>query len=302
MLFSSLQGCTLLNVSLGDATQPLAERTLSGEGRDKILLLDISGFITSEEQTSLLSAKKKLGTVALMREQLDRARADKDIKALVLRISSPGGGVTASDTLYHELSKFKKEAAIPVLAHFMDVGASGAYYAALAADRITAQPTTVTGSIGVMMLRVDATGLMQKIGLQTVEIASGEKKGMGSPFRRISPEEQKIFQAVVNSLQARFVNTVVERRKLPLATVTKLADGRIYTSQEAQAAGLIDSVLYLDEALELAKKLAQLDRASVVTYYRPGDYRANLYSLSLVNIDTDSLAQPGVSFLYVWWP
>lgn len=302
MLLASLQGCTLLNVSLGDATQPLAERTLSGEGRDKILLLDISGFITSEEQTSLLSAKKKPGTVALMREQLDRARADKDIKALVLRINSPGGGVTASDTLYHELSKFKKEANIPVLAHFMDVGASGAYYAALAADRITAQPTTVTGSIGVMMLRVDATGLMQKIGLQTVEIASGEKKGMGSPFRRISPEEQKIFQAVVNSLQARFVNTVVERRKLPLAAVTKLADGRIYTSQEALAAGLIDAVLYLDEALELAKKLAQLDRASVVTYFRPGDYRANLYSLSLVNIDTDSLAQPGVSFLYLWWP
>ena len=301
-LLSSLYGCTLLNVSLGDATQPLAERVLSGEGRDKILLLDISGFITSEQQSSLFSSQKKPGTVALMREQLDRARADKDIKALVLRISSPGGGVTASDTLYHELRKFKKDTGIPTLAHFMDVGASGAYYAALAADRITAQPTTVTGSIGVMMLRVDATGLMQKIGLQASEITSGDKKGMGSPFRRMSPEEQKIFQAVVNSLQARFVNTVVERRNLSLAAVTKLADGRIYTSQEALDAGLIDNILYLDEALEQAKKAAALDRASVVTYFRPGEYRANLYSLSLVNIDTDGMAQPGVSFLYVWWP
>jgi protease-4 len=301
-LLSSLYGCTLLSVSLGDVTQPLAERVLSGEGRNKILLLDLSGFITSEEQSSLFSAQKKPGTVARMREQLDRARADKDIKALVLRISSPGGGVTASDTLYHELMKFRKDTGIPLLAHFMDVGASGAYYAALAADRITAQPTTVTGSIGVMMLRVDATGLMQKIGLQASEITSGDKKGMGSPFRRISPEERNIFQGMVNSLQARFVNLVAERRNLSLAAVTKLADGRIYTSQEALAAGLIDNILYLDEALEQAKKSAALDRASVVTYFRPGEYRANLYSLSLVNIDTDGMAQPGVSFLYVWWP
>lgn len=302
LLFSSICGCTLLNLSLGDATQPLAERVISGEGSDKVLLLDISGVITSEEQSSLLSAKKKPGTVALLREQLDRARADKNIKAVVLRINSPGGGVTASDTLYHELSTFKQETGIPLLAHFLDVGASGAYYAALAADQITAQPTSITGSIGVMMLRVEATGLMQKIGLQASEITSGEKKSMGSPFHTLSPEERSIFQSMVNSLHARFANIVVERRKLPLATVSKLADGRIYTSQEALAAGLIDQVLYLDETLAQAKKLAKLDRASIVTYFRPGDYRANLYSMSLVNIDTDGMLQPGVSFLYLWWP
>lgn len=302
IILSAVGGCTLLNVSLGDETQPLTERVLSGEGRDKVLLLDISGFITSEEQSSLLGGKKRPGTLALLREELDRARADKNVKALVLRISSPGGGVTASDMLYHELKMFKQDTGVPVLAHFMDLGASGAYYAALAADRITAQPTSVIGSIGVIMLRVDATGLLEKIGLRAVEISSGDKKGMGSPFRPLSPAERNIFQTMVNSLQTRFVNTVVEGRKLSLAAAQKLADGRIYTSQEAQAAGLIDGIAYLDEAIDQARKAAHLERASVVTYFRPGDYRANLYSINLISIDTDGMLRPGIAFLYLWWP
>lgn len=302
MLLSSLSGCTLLKVSLGDETQPLTERVISGEGRDKVLLLDVSGFITSQEGPSVFGAKKPIGLLARVREELDRARADKNVKALLLRINSPGGGVTASDMLYHELKKFKRDTGVKVLAHFMDLGTSGAYYIALAADRITAQPTSVTGSIGVIMFRVDAVGLMQKIGLQTYEISSGDKKGMGSPFRRLSPEERNIFQGMIDSLQGRFVDTVAEGRKLPLDTVKKLADGRIYTSREAQAAGLIDGIGYLDEAIDQVKKLAGLEHASVVTYFRPGEYRANLYSLNLINIDAEGMLPPGMTFLYLWWP
>lgn len=300
MMLSSLSGCTLLKVSLGNETQPLTERVISGEGRDKILLLDISGFITSQEGPTVFGGKKQIGMLARVKEELDRARADRNVKALVLRINSPGGGVTASDMLYHELKQFKQDTGVKVLAHFMDVGTSGAYYLAQAADRITAQPTSVTGSIGVIMFRVDATGLMQKIGVQADEISSGDKKGMGSPFRRISPEERALFQGMIDSLQGRFVSLVAEGRKLPLATVKKLADGRIYTSQEAQAAGLIDGIGYLDDAIDQAKKLAGLERASVVTYFRPGEYRANLYSLSLINIDTEGMLQPGMTFLYLW--
>ncbi len=295
-------GCTFLKVSLTEEVQPLTERVIAGEGRDKILLLDLAGFISSQDGESLLGSRKRPGLLARVREELDRARADRRVKAVVLRINSPGGGVTASDVLYHELKKFKRETGAKLLAHIMDVGASGAYYAALAADRITAQPTSVTGSIGVIMFRLDATGLMQKIGLQSIEISSGDRKGMGSPFRTLEPEEKAIFQHMVDTLDDRFVGIVADERKLPVDAVKKLADGRIYTSAEALDAGLIDGIGYLDDALEQAKKLANLEHASVVTYFRPGEYHANLYSLNLIDIDTSALAQPGMHFLYVWWP
>ncbi len=295
-------GCTFLKVSVTEEVQPLTERVVSGEGRDKILLLDLAGFISSEDRDPLLGGKKQPGLLARVREELDRARADHDVKAVVLRVNSPGGSVTASDVLYHELIKFKKDTGAKILAHIMDIGTSGAYYASLAADRITAQPTSVNGSIGVIMFRLDATGLMQKIGVQSIEISSGERKGMGSPFRTLAPEERAIFQGMIDSLDARFVGIVAQERKLPVDAVKKLADGRIYTSTEAKDAGLIDGIGYLDDALGEARKLANLERASVVTYFRPGEYRANIYSLNLINIDMSALAEPGTHFLYVWWP
>jgi len=293
-------GCTFLKVSLTEEVQPLSEQVVGGSGRDKVLLLDISGFISNRDSDVLPGGGREPGLLARVREALDRAREDRRVKAVVLRINSPGGGVTASDMLYHELRKFKTETGVKIVAHIMDVGTSGAYYAALAADRITAQPTSVTGSIGVIMYRLDATGLMQKIGLQSVEIASGDRKGMGSPFRPVSREEKALFQSLIDSLQGRFVSTVAEARRLAPEKVRQLADGRIYTSKEAEEAGLIDGIGYLDDAIEQAKKMANLANASVVTYFRPGEYRANVYSLNLVNIDMGALAEPG--FLYVWWP
>ena len=295
-------GCTFLKVSLTEEVQPLTEEVIGGSGRDKVLLLDISGFISNRDSDLVSGGGKAPGLLARVREALDRAREDRKVKAVVLRINSPGGGVTASDMLYHELRKFKQETGVKVLAHIMDVGTSGAYYAALAADRITAQPTSVTGSIGVIMYRLDATGLMQKIGLQSVEISSGDRKGMGSPFRPLSPEEKALFQNLIDDLQGRFVDTVADARRLAPEKVRQLADGRVYTSKEAAEAGLIDGVGYLDEAIEQARKMANLERASVVTYFRPGEYRANLYSLNLINLDLGALAEPGARFLYVWWP
>jgi len=300
ILLPALSGC--IKVYLMPEIQPLEERVLSGEGKDKIVLMDIAGVITSEEGSSSLGGVKKPGMLAQMREQLDRARGDRNVKAVVLRINSPGGGVTASDTLYHEIKKFKMETGVKVIAHFLDAGTSGAYYAALASDRITAQPTSITGSIGVIMLRIDATGLMQKIGVQTLEISSGEQKGMGSPFRPVSPEEKKIFQAMIDSLYGRFVGVVADERKMTPERVRQLADGRIYTSQEAKNAGLIDDIGYLDDAFAQARKLANLERATVVTYLRPGEYRPNIYSMNMINIDFGDLAGPGVRLAYLWWP
>ncbi len=302
ILLPALFGCTFFKISLMPEVQPLEEQVLSGEGKDKIVLMDITGVITSEANRSSFGGTKEPGMLAEMREVLDRARKDRNVKAVVLRINSPGGWVTASDTLYHELKKFKNETGVKVIAHILDAGTSGAYYAALSADRITAQPTSITGSIGVIMLRIDATGLMQKIGVQTLEISSGEQKGMGSPFRPISAEEKEIFQSMIDSLYGRFVGVVADERKMAPERVRQLADGRVYTSQEAKDAGLIDDIGYLEDAFTQARKLANLERAKVVTYLRPGEYRSNIYSMNLININLSDLAGPGVRFTYLWWP
>jgi protease IV len=296
----ALSGCTFLKVSLTPEMQPLQEMVLSGEGRDKVLILDLSGMITSERSSSSLTGPSEIGMVPLLREELDKARRDSFVRAVVLRINSPGGGVTASDVLYHEIKKFRQETGIAVIAHFMDTGASGAYYAALAADRITAQPTSVTGSIGVIMWRIDATGLMQKIGVQAVEIASGDRKGMGSPFRQVTPEEMKIFHNVVDSIYERFVGLIVVERRLPRERVLQLADGRIFTSAEAKKEGLIDDVGYLEDAIEAAKRQAHVTQARVITYSRPGELKENIYSR--FSLDLGRMMDPGVQFMYIWWP
>jgi protease-4 len=302
MLLLGVSGCTFLKVNIGEEVQPLTEKVIAGKGRDKLLVLDISGIIMGGETGSPLSDRKKPSLIARVREALDRARQDAHVKAVVLRVNSPGGGVTASDILYHELKTFKQETGVTLVAHIMDVGASGAYYAALAADAITAQPTSVTGSIGVIMYRVDATGLMQKVGIQTVEIASADKKGIGSPFRPLSDDERKIFQGFIDSLYGRFTVLIAEERRMTPDAVKKMADGRIFTSREAQEGGLIDGIGYLEDAIELAKKKAGLTEAKVVTYFRPGEYRTNIYSMNLINIDLGDLADPGAKFLYLWWP
>ncbi len=302
LLIAGLPGCIAVNVSLTPEVQPLVEQKIAGSGKDKILLMDITGFISSEESGSALGGRKGPGMLARVREQLDRARLDQNVKAVVLRINSPGGGVTAADTLYHEIRKFKQERGVKIVAHFLDTGTSGAYYAALAADRITAQPTSITGSIGVIMLHIDATGLMQKIGVQALQISSGPEKGMGSPFRPMTDEERKIFQGTIDSMYGRFVSVVAEGRKLSPERVRQLADGRIYTSQEAKDAGLIDQIGYLDDAFAQARKLAGLEQATIVTYLRPGEYRPNIYAMSLINVDLGDLAAPGVRFGYLWLP
>ena len=149
---------------------------------------------------------------------------------------------------------------------------------ALAADRIIAHPTTVTGSIGVLMLTVNASGLLEKIGVSASYVKSGEFKDMGSPFRALRPEERALFQDLIDRFYARFVELVVRSRKLDEARVRAIADGRVHTGAEALALGLVDRIGYLEDAIEAAKTAAGLTEASVVSYHRPRQYRATIYS------------------------
>ena len=194
-VFLPLAGCITIN--LMPSTGPLKETQVSGTGAAKILMIDLSGVISSRDQESSLGEKPNM--VAEIKEELSRAAEDDKVKAVVLRINSPGGTVAASDILYHEVKAFKEKRKIPVVASIMDVGASGGYYVAAAADRIIAHPASVTGSVGVIMLTVNAQGLLEKIGVQTTAVTSGPRKDMGSPFRPMTPEERAIFQSVIDS-------------------------------------------------------------------------------------------------------
>ncbi|MCE3223805.1 MAG: putative Signal peptide peptidase SppA [Nitrospira sp.] len=300
--------CVTINLPPGPGT--LEEHKVSGTGKDKVLLMDISGVISSDNKDGFYTSPGMLATV---KEELERAGKDERVKAIVLRINSPGGTVTASDIIYHELKTFKAARKIPVIASIMDVGASGGYYIAAAADTVMAHPSSVTGSIGVIMLTVNARGLLEKVGVETNAVTSGPRKDMGSPFRAMLPEERAIFQGVIDGFYQRFLHIVQEGRpSLSGDSIKKLADGRIYSGDQAKASGLVDEIGYLDDAVEVAKKKAGLTEARVVTYRRPGEYQNNIYSrlvaptptlANLTNIDLLSMVRGGSpQFMYLWMP
>jgi len=274
-LFLVLGGC--IHVDLFSGKGALQETTISGEGSDKVLLIDISGTLTTSKDSGIFSEPS---LPARLKEELTKAEKDDHIKAIILRINTPGGTVTSSDILYHELQEFKEKRKVPIISSIMDMGTSGGYYVAMASDYIFAHPSTITGSIGVIMLTLNGQGLLEKIGIQPTAIVSGPKKSMGSPFRAMNDEERAIFQDVIDRLYARFL-TVVEqgRPNVTAAKIRQLADGRIYTADMAKTEGLIDEIGYLDDAIEQAKKSAELSEAQVVTYTRSSHKtHQNIYS------------------------
>lgn len=268
-------GC--IHVDLFSGGKTLQETKISGEGSEKILLIDISGTLSTSKESGIFSEPS---LPARLKEELTKAEKDDHIKAIILRINTPGGTVTSSDILYHELQEFKRKRKLPIITSIMDIGTSGGYYVAMASDYIIAHPSTITGSIGVIMLTLNAQGLLEKVGIQPAAIVSGPKKSMGSPFRAMKDEERAIFQDVIDRLYARFLTVVEEGRpKLSKSKIRELADGRIYTADIAKSKGLIDEIGYLDDAIERSKKNAKLTDAQVVTYTRssPGTHQ-NIYS------------------------
>lgn len=307
-----LAGCSLLTIDFQPKIRPLEEETVEGKGRNKILLLDLSGVLTEELPSfSLTTPPPRVSLLARVREELAKAEKDDHVRALIVRINSPGGTITASDVLYHEILAFKQRKKVPVIAAIMDVGASGGYYAALAADSIVANPTTITGSIGVVMVTINAQGLMQKIGVAPLAIKSGPMKDAGSPFRALTGPELAVFQGIIDDMYGRFVSLIVQSRRLPEERVRALADGRVYTAEQALKLGLVDRIAYLEDVVAMARETAQLDEAKVIMYHRPKEYRANIYSTSTAPSTTaeSTLAQfatalgaAGPRFLYLWWP
>ncbi|MDA8327023.1 MAG: signal peptide peptidase SppA [Nitrospiraceae bacterium] len=314
-LFLMLASCANINLSLFPQAKPLKEKLIEGEGRPKILLLDLDGVISFGEKKTYLGAGSP-SPVEYFSEALRKAEEDKDIAGVIIRINSPGGGVTASDTIYHEIERFKRKKKVPVYAYIMDVGASGGYYAASAADRIIASPTALTGSIGVIAMKLNIEGLMSKVGVREETYKSGPVKDFWSPFRPSTPQEKAMLQGIIESLYGRFTDAVYKSRRKELSRqqVLALADGRIFTADQALKEKLIDREAYLDEAINGLKKSLEIKKARVVTYARPGQFKQTIYSeapgsvrtQNIVNINLISVEgitpEPGVTFMYLWNP
>jgi protease-4 len=298
-------------IDLGGLTgvrRPLDETVVFGTRGPKLLLLEVQGPITDHEQPGLIGGGTE-GTVQRVREQLQRGAAG-DVRGILLRVDSPGGGVAASEVIYRQLRAFKETRGIPIVAHFMGTAASGGYYIAMAADEIRAYPTTVTGSIGVIAVGLNFVGLMEKIGVESQTFTSGDFKDAGSPLRRMRVDEREYMQSIVDDLHARFREVVVAGRPgLGADRVAELADGRVFLASRALEHGLIDGIGDIEESVERLTELAGISGpARVVSYHRPAEWRNNLFTrgpaapsfqLDLTRM-LGPLPSPG--FHYLWIP
>ena len=302
-----LAGC-MIDLSSFTGLKPLEETRVRGDGGPKLVMLEIEGMISDSETRSPLGLTRA-SLVARAREALDLASEDDDVAGLLLRIRSPGGTVAASETLYHEIVRWRDENQKPVVAYMQGLATSGGYYVAMAADRVIAHPTTVTGSIGVIVRGINVSGLMERFGVTDQTLKSGEFKDAGSALRPMRSDEREQLQSVIDDLHGRFVEVVSKGRPaLDDATVQRLSNGRIFTANQALEAGLVDQIGHLDEAIEAAEKLAEIPESRVVVYHRPREYRANIYSraprmpVQVVDIDVLTLTRdwlpPG--FYYLW--
>ena len=213
-------------------------------GGEKVGVIRIEGVITDSRETI---------------EELRRFRDNPSIKAVVLRIDSPGGGVVPSQEIHAELLKARKDGRLKVVASMGNLAASGGYYIAVATDKIVANPGTLTGSIGVIMELANVQGLLEKVGVQSVVIKSGRYKDLASPFRAMSAEDRALLQSVLDDVHDQFIRAVATGRALKVDQVRDLADGRIFTGRQARTAKLVDELGDLQDSIKLAARLVGIE-------------------------------------------
>jgi protease-4 len=273
-------------------------------------VLSISGVIEDRGEESFFRDRPSM--VQEVVSQLRLAEKDRTVRAIVLKIDSPGGTTTASDILYNEILSFKERTGVHVVAVMMNVAASGGYYVALPADYIIAHPTTITGSVGVIFMRPDLTALLEKIGVGVQVSKSGKNKDIGSPFRKATPEEEEIMKEVTAGLGKRFIDLVAKHRKAASGNIEEIATARVYMAADAEKVGLIDGIGYLEQALQTARQMAHLPKNARVVVYRRSYYADdNLYNSTTAQMGHGLfglsglagyglIAKPG--FYYLWSP
>jgi protease-4 len=272
-----LGGFALLLAAGGNSTSTIGplpapswrEQRVSGSGSDRVVIIDVNGVIGAPDDTSLLSNQL---THRQLLSQIRQAADDRLVKAVVLRVNSPGGGVVASSEIHAELRRLR-EAGKMLVVSMADVAASGGYYISTPADRIYANPDTLTGSLGVIVALLNYEDAFEKVGLRQLVYKSGEFKDIGSPSRPATSAENTIFQALVDEAYQGFVDVIVEGRKLPHDEVLRVADGRIYTGRQALNLKLVDKLGGLEDAIAGARELAGLADATIVRYRASDSFR-----------------------------
>ncbi len=240
-----------------------------GGGGDRVAVIFVNGIIADGGDAPSLFGPASLGSRAIM-SQLRQAGKDKSVKAVMVRINSPGGSAAASAAIYEEIARLRKDHEKPVIASMGDTAASGGYYVASAADTIVANRATLTGSIGVIMQSINWSGLAEKYGVTSNTIVSGPYKDGMSPMRAMREEERVLYQALVDDVYNQFVDDVSKgRKKLTRAKVKKLADGRVFTGKQAKKLGLVDEIGNYHDALAIAAKAGGIKgEPNVKTYGR----------------------------------
>jgi protease-4 len=277
----------------------------------KVAIIDLTGLIADAESPGLIMPGEN--PVARFAEALHKAETDSAVKAVILRINSPGGTVTGSDVVYREVQHFKKTTRKPVVVLMEEVAASGGYYVACAADEIIAHPTTVTGSIGVIIQTVNVADGLSRIGIRAESITSGPNKAMGSPLEPMPEQHRALLQELVDEFYSGFKEVVVSARpSLKPDDLEWVTDGRVVTGRKAAEVGLVDRVGDLRDAFAAAKSRANLQKARLVKYHRPIEHVGSAYStapnspaapqinLVQLNLAHGLLSQPG--FYYLWDP
>jgi len=307
-------GCSPRVSLFGDSSRdPLKERVLEGKGSGgKVLALPVSGFISTGDRGIVL---KHPGLVQELTAVLRKASKDKDIKAVVLLVDSPGGTVAGTDMLYREIEAFRSATGAKAVAQAMTVCASGGYFLSLSADEIYATPASLVGSVGTLFISPKVAGLMDKIGVGAEVTKSGSLKDMGSPFRPSTEEEKRLTREMIGQMNALFLKTLDQRRRLSPAARAEVAEAGIYTGVKAVELGLADRVGYPREAFARAKELAGLPAdAKVVVYRRSKIHDDTWYNPSTssregsvpggsaLSLGLDALGVPVEAGFYYLWP
>jgi protease-4 len=292
-----------VDLGLPDMRSPLQETVVLGERGPKIALVEISGVISDTSRSGALGLLSAPSMVAELREALDLAADDSEVGALVLRIESPGGSVAATETLHHEIRRWREQEQRPVVAYLNGIAASGGYYVAMAADRVIAHPATVTGSIGVIMPGLGLSGLMDRFGVTDQTIKSGEYKDVGSPTHPMTAREREHLQGIVDGLYERFVEVVDDGRPgLDHEQTRALADGRLFTARQALDLGLIDAIGYVEDAVTEAERSIGAGESRVIMYERPGRPKENIHSRAPVAPAAQAADLPLAAGFYYLWP
>ncbi len=286
----------------------------------KVAIIEVEGLLSDSRSSGLLSLSQGENTLSLFKEELEHAQRDSSVKAVVLRVNSPGGTVTSADAMYDLVNRFRRKTGKPVVASIQEVGASGAYYVSCAADKIVAQPTSVVGSIGVIFESLEFEGTLAKLGIQPVTVKSGTLKDMGSPFKAVEPVEREVMQSMIEEYFARFIGVVRGNRKIDeapnpdLSTYRKapyagIFSGRVFSGARGAEMGLVDQTGLLEDAIDLARTMAHAPNASVIQYKRPYGYSGSIYASSEVRppeTGVTRLQLPGADsvlpggFYYLW--